>query len=143
MKHNDRWSFMSGQSCTNYPQAPVPNENFRRYSRKIGSANMMKDQFWPSHYHNTSGFAPSSSNIICPYAETSAFVPPMAPMPTYQKYSSSIMNPDVDHATIIELKKLGSEIRHIGKQLVSCSINACFKQPYLGHTVAQQSIKCR
>jgi hypothetical protein len=45
-------------------------------------------------------------------------------MPSYQKYASSATNPEVDHATILELKKLGSEIRQINKQLVNFKL--CF-----------------
>jgi hypothetical protein len=113
-KHIDRWSFVSGNPAINYPQAPMPNENFRRYTRKMGSVSM-KDQFWPQHYHNAGGFIPASSlindNFIAEIGHS------MFPIPGYQKYGSSSITSTLDHAAIVEMKKLGNEIRQIGKTI--------------------------
>jgi hypothetical protein len=81
----------------------------------------MKDQFWSHHYHNAGGFVPASSFSAInggQFIDTDP-PPPMFSMPSYQKYSSSAITSALDHAAVIELKKLGNEIRQIGKQIVS------------------------
>lgn len=76
----------------------------------------MKDQFWTNHQHG-SNMLFGSAALACPYSDVNSPLPPMAPAYTYNKYNAFYQSPDVDHTAITELKKIVSELRHIGKQL--------------------------